>query len=142
VHRIVFQSPSGLEIENPEMKQLMGYIIEQFPQYWHQGHGGGIVDFYDGNNRHLRLLILPHDEYGIYLQYVKKGINEETWLSLFDHMKLNTTAECGDELYASIGLFLPKEKAWLAVEEFCKTGERTEKIDWVSPSDIPEGGNW
>lgn len=143
MHRIVFQTPDGIEIENPEIRQLMEYIIDEFPEYWHQGNGGGILDFEDETKgRRRRLLILPNDEFGIYLQYIKKDNNEETWLSLCNGLELKITAECGEELYASIGLFLPKERAWLAIEEFCKTGERTDKIDWISPSEIPEEGNW
>jgi hypothetical protein len=28
------------------------------------------------------------------------------------------------------------------VEEFAQTGRRSDEIDWIQPSEIPEGGNW
>lgn len=140
--RIVFQAPNGLEIENPELYQLMKNMIHEFPEYWQQGNGNGILDFDDENKGRRRLLILPNAEFGIYLQYIKKDDPKETLLSLFNARELNRTAECGEKLYASIGLFLPKEQAWLAIEEFCKTGEKTDQIDWISPGAIPEEGNW
>lgn len=142
--RVVYVAPDGSSIENPELTELKDYILNRFPEYWHQGNGGATIDFYDENGGQRSLLILPNDEHGIYLKYIieENGNIKETWLSLEDPEKLDETAECSDEWYASIGLFLPKEKAWLVVEEFCKTGERTDKIQWIDSADIPEGGNY
>ena len=47
-----------------------------------------------------------------------------------------------NELFASVGLFLSVEKAWLAIDEFCKTGERTDKIDWIEDSEMPEESSY
>jgi hypothetical protein len=85
------------------------------------------------------MLILPNEKYGYYLHYLDKAGN--AWLSLHDPAKLRETAECADEWYASIGLFLPKDLAWIAVKEFIETGERSSEIKWIKPADLPEGGN-
>lgn len=144
MHKVVYQSPNGLSIENIGINKLKEYIIDQFPEYLYQGNGGASLDFYDGEIHNKSLLILPNEEYGIYLKYLvlENGKVKETWLSLEDRLNLNETAECSDEWFASIGLFLPKEKAWLAIEEFYLIGERTNKIEWLDPDEIPEGGNY
>ena len=55
---------------------------------------------------------------------------------------LEETIEIGDEIYASAGLFLPLELAWRGIEEYMKTGRVSDQIDWITPEDVPENGNW
>ena len=77
----------------------------------------------------------------IYLQYLD-NVKHEIWLSLENVKKLNEVAETADEIYASIGLFLPIEVAWEGIKDFLLTGKRSEKIKWVEPNIIPENGNF
>ncbi|MDR9856638.1 hypothetical protein RJP21_23835 [Paenibacillus sp. VCA1] len=142
MNRVIYQAPNGSEIVLHDLLELKTHVVEEFPDYWHEGHGGGIISWYDDERCTRQLLILPNDDYRVYLQYIDKRKNEksyETWLSLQDSENLGEeTAEYSDELYASIGLFLPVEKAWLAIEEFCETGERTDKIEWIEDTEMPE----
>lgn len=145
MNKVVYQAPNGSEFILHDLVELKNHVLNEFPDYWHEGHGGGIISWLDDEKCTRQLLILPNDDYGIYLQYIDKRKNEksyETWLSLQDSNNLSEeTAEYSDELYASIGLFLPVGKAWLAIEEFCETGE-TDKIDWIEETAMPEDSNF
>jgi hypothetical protein len=68
-------------------------------------------------------------------------IGKHDWLSLGDRTKLGEVV-CPDDWEASAGLFVPKERAWLAIRDFCETGRRSPQIDWIKPGDVPEGGNY
>ena len=50
--------------------------------------------------------------------------------------------ETAEEIYASIGLFLPKEEAWEEIQYFIETGKPLSSIMWITPDDISENGNW
>jgi len=39
-------------------------------------------------------------------------------------------------------LFLPLEKAWVAIYDFLLTGDRSIQIDWTKPELMPEDSNW
>ncbi|MNN93694.1 hypothetical protein D3C81_2121920 [compost metagenome] len=64
------------------------------------------------------------------------------WLSLENELRLNQFVESSDEWYASIGLFMPVEKAWIAISEFLISGEKTDLINWINSEDMPKDGNW
>jgi hypothetical protein len=141
--RIVYRSPDGKVVQNPDVSTMQTLITNPPPGYWLSGCGAATIKFEDGASRHC-LLILPNANYGIYLKFIvlKNGIAKETWLSLQDRAMLSKVCECSDEWYASIGLFLPKDIAWLAIEEFLKTGKRSEKVNWIRPVELPAEGNW
>ncbi|MNJ52699.1 hypothetical protein D3C77_480470 [compost metagenome] len=142
MNKVIYQAPDGSEIVLRSLLEIKRHVVEQFPDYWHAGHGGGIVSWLDDENCTRQLLILPNDDHGIYLQYIDKRKNKksyETWLSVHDANSLGELrAEYADNLYASIGLFLPVDKAWLAIEDFCRLGERTSRIKWIEDTKMPE----
>lgn len=136
-----FHQPTGDVIENISISEMKKYIVDEFREYWMQGSGDGFIDYFiDGSNKYS-MMIGPNEKYGIYLHYIDNE-KDDNWLSLYDKDYLNTVAETADEIYASIGLFLPIEKAWEGIKEFLLTGKRSESITWVKPDIIPEMGNW
>lgn len=106
--------------------------------YWRQGSGGALIEFTAGSRR-ASMILLPHEDHGIYLKWLD---DDETWLSLGDRSRLDSIVECSDEWFASVGLFVSPGEAWTAVEEFCRSGERTSRIAWIAPEEIPPEGNW
>lgn len=136
-----FYQPTGEVIENISIDQMKKYVIDEFIEYWKQGSGDGCINYYVEDSKKVTMMIGPNDEYGIYLHYIDVG-NNKTWLSLKDPSRLGEVAETAEEIYASIGLFLPIEVAWEGIKEFLLTGKRCEKIDWVQPNVIPENGNY
>ncbi len=142
--KIVFESPTGTIFENPNVDDLRQSMIDSFPDYWYQGIGTATIDYFDDEKDQRSLLIFPIDEHGIYLKYLvmeNRRVSEE-WLSLEIPLALDQFVESSDEWYASIGLFMPLEKAWTAISEFLVSGERTELINWINSEDMPEDSNW
>ena len=75
--------------------------------------------------------------------YIGISYNSKEYLSLFDGEHLNEVVDVwGDDLYVSRGLFIPAELAWIGIEDFITNGKLTDKINWISPKDIPEDGNY
>ena len=141
---IKYQSPNEPAVENPNIDELRTKMIDNFPEYWHQGKGTAAIQYICEEKGHRSLLIFPDDKYGIYLKYSTKenGRVKETWLSMENHLWMDTHIECSDEWYASVGLYMPVEKAWAGIKYFLETGERFPKIEWRNTKDMPEGSNW
>ena len=82
-------------------------------------------------------------ELGVFVG-INIGIRESSgcYLSLFNRSMLNEVVDVWDELYISKGLFLPPELAWSGIEDFISKGIISDKIQWITPNDIPEDGNY
>lgn len=139
--KMVFNDPNGDVFEINDYDEFRDTIMMDFETYWLQGSGDGFIDYYEDDKKIVTLFIGPNIEYGIYLRYFE-WCNEKSYLSLFDSNKLNEVAETAEEIYASIGLFLPIEIAWKVIQDFLNTGKTSNKIKWITPHEIPEGGNW
>lgn len=139
--KTIFHASGYESIENIELDELKTYIVDEFYDFWCNGIGEGYIEFFNDNKLVSSLYIGPNEDYGIYLKF----INEETYdelLSLYDSNLLDEVVETSDEIYVSKGLFLPIELAWIGIKEYILKGTLTNKINWVNPEIIPEGGNW
>ena len=137
--QITYRPPLGQVLENPSLEMLRELVTNPPAGYWDQGSGGATLDCSTENSK-VSLMLFPDSRHGVYLRFYDE--EENPWLSLHDEAKLSEVIECNDEWYVSVGLFLSKETAWLAVKEFCMTGRRSPDVRWILPSAIPEGGNW
>ncbi len=141
---MIFSGPTGKDELLVDACELKSAVL-RFPcAYWERGHGGATLMTTQPDGRKLTLLILPNSEHGIYLHYFEAiaGQNVGELLSLNDATKLDIVAECADEWYASIGLFLKPEDAWRGIEDFIQTAQPSSRIQWINPSEIPANGNW
>lgn len=141
MRQIVFTDPNGKKKVIDNADWLKSIIIDQFETYWLQGSGDGFIDFYENDNKISTLMIGPNVEYGLYLHFID-NINKTDLLSLYSEDKLNEVVETAEEIYASIGLFLPVDVAWGVILDFVETGRTSSNIRWITPKDIPEEGNW
>lgn len=143
MRRIVFNSPDdSFEITARDMKKLKSKMIDNFMDYWQEGSGEGDIQIFENSRISSTLMIEPSVELQrIYLHYIDH-VNNKDLLSVYDKNDLEETIEIGEEIYASAGLFLPLELAWRGIEEYVKTGKASEQIDWITPEDGPENGNW
>ncbi|MDE5557689.1 MAG: hypothetical protein K2J32_08375 [Ruminococcus sp.] len=92
------------------------------------------------NNNGKSIALVSMKEYGVFLGY---SDGESTHLSLHNKNTLDKVVDVwGDGLYVSEGLFIPPEIAWQCICEFVTTGSIHYNIEWISPDDIPEGGNY
>lgn len=141
--RIVFNAPEDSEeITVRDLGQLRSEMIDDFAQYWQDGSGEGDIQIFENNQLQSTLMIEPSIELErIYLHFID-NLNGEDWLSVYDRENLEETIETVEEVYASAGLFLPLELAWKGIGEYVKTGRRTGQIDWITPKEMPENGNW
>jgi hypothetical protein len=87
----------------------------------------------------IRLSIWSNPVHGLLLMYEKTGDDRDgTFYSKGDSMRLYEWVRSlhGDPL--PVGLFIPYERAWVAVKEFMETdGARSSGIEWISAEDLP-----
>lgn len=95
--------------------------------------------------KNMCLFISFVKEIGVFIA-ISNEPNGPTFLSLFNRTTLSEVVDIevkyGNEIYVSKGLFIPAELAWIGVEEFITNGVKTNKIQWITPKDLPEEGNW
>ncbi len=140
-NKVIFRNPNGDKCEIADLIAMKLDIIEDFDNYWMQGSGDGYIEFFEDEINISTLMLGPNIKYGLYLHFID-NVKKIDLLSLSNENKLNEVAETADEIYASIGLFLPKEKAWEGIQYFVETGKPLASIRWIKPDIIPENGNW
>ena len=121
-------------IRNPGSDELRDLIVN--PNLPGREWGEALITFVDAL-RTVSLIVLNEASLGHYLKYDPSG---DTWLSVGDRARLGDEI-CPDDWCVSAGLFVPTDKAWLAVSDFCSTGLRSLEIEWIRPSEIPPTGN-
>jgi hypothetical protein len=88
----------------------------------------------------VNLWMWGHPDLGVLLIYQKAGGgHHEAFTSKGDLSKLKQWVRTlhGDPM--PIGLYIPFERAWLAVKEFIETdGQLPNSIEWVRTSDLPD----
>lgn len=100
----------------------------------------GYINVHDNGVKTATIAIASLRDYGVFIGYSDR--NEEK-LSLADRSRLDSVLDVwGDGLYVSEGLFIEPEKAWKAITEFVSSGKITQDIEWITPDDIPEDGNF
>lgn len=135
----LYEIPEGETITNIDSDIVYNDIIKNFKNYWSSVSTACTeVQYYEDDELIASLFINVHLDYGIYLRHES---NEEK-LSVFDKNKLNEIVWTKDVCDFSMGLFLPPELAWKGIKEFLETGTASKEIDWISPDDLPEGGNY
>ena len=122
---------------DPDLEQLRQVVIERGAEFGEAGFT------FANAHRRTSLIAIFHEPIGYYLKYLASLTPPlpEPWLSLGDRSRLAEVVT-PDDWEASVGLFIAKEAAWLAIEDFCRTGERSSRISWIQPRDMPRSGNW
>ena len=101
---------------------------------------GGTGYLYKDSEPKAQLCIACADESAMFLG-MKSGDSE--YLSLGDAGALSETIDVwGDDLLISRGLFIPLRKALYAIRYFAETGEPDPALQWISPEELPEDGNY
>lgn len=94
----------------------------------------------DNGRIDINLEMWGHPIHGVLLIYSKWGGGyKETYSSKGDLRRLREWVRTLHNDQRPVGLFIPFEKAWLAVKEFIETeGELPKGIEWVANKDLPE----
>lgn len=129
-------------MRHPDLNALKMLVLSPDGPGWQFSEAG--IDYFLEDGRRHHLLVLGHPEFGYYLQFL--GPNgcfgpDDIWLSLGDRTRLGEVV-CPDDCEASVGLFIPRELAWQAIQFFCTTGARSPMIEWISHLEVPGTGNW
>lgn len=87
----------------------------------------------------LDLTMLGNPDHGVLLHYHKRGGGRgEIYYSKGDLTRLKQWVWTVHGDLMPIGLFIPFERAWLAVKEFMETdGALPKSIEWIADADIP-----
>jgi hypothetical protein len=120
---------------NPDPIWLRDLILDPFGVG--RVFGEASIVFSD-NSRKVELIAITDWTLGYYLKY-RSDLSE--WLSLGDASRLSEVV-CPDDWEASVGLFISPNLAWLAVQEFCRSGERSNEIRWIRPCELPVAANY
>lgn len=124
-----------IEFEGQTIQELESFL---YPNQEFKDCCGTIT--YTENEKKSGLSIAAVNEYGVYIGFSDE--NREC-LSISDRSKLSTVIDVwGDGLYVSEGLFISPQQAWRCICEFIETGNISEEIDWITPDDLPEEGNY
>lgn len=103
-----------------------------------------------------RLMVGFYEELGLCLTYEEfydavvvtvTGKKRQTrrskpYLALYDRDQLDETVDIYYELYVSKGLLMPPELAWEGIEYFVQQGGQSNELEWITPDELPEEGNW
>lgn len=133
-----YDLPDERMIINIDHDIVYNDIIKNFKNYWSSVSTACIeIQYFEDDELVASLFINVHLDYGIYLRHESREVK----LSVFDKSKLNEIVWTKDVCDFSLGLFLPPSIAWKGIKEFLETGTASTEIEWISPDDIPEGGN-
>lgn len=142
--QFIFRQPTGENILNPDPGFVASAMLSPPVGYWRQGSGDANIECWEDGINMSEIIIAENEQFGFYMRFYdnEEHCNPEPWLSLQDRSMLAVTAECCDEWFASVGLFVIPERAAKAVAEYIQTGLKPTSIEWIRPSEIPENGNY
>ncbi len=114
------------------LSKLFELICESSPigQPWDQA---SLFGKYKGEV--IELIITSADN-GYYIEATDKDL-----ISCWNRKQLHEII-CPDDIEFPLGSVLPVEVAWEVIKTFVKTGELSDKIEWISWNDVPEDANW
>jgi len=129
--QITFIAPDGEERLDPSREFLKELILKRGDEYWQSGSGDAALWFDYDEERRARLILIENEPEGFFLLY--ESPDEGMYYCPTNEAELEQTITVyvgGEEMEVSVGHFLNKQVAWLAVEDFLQSGERSAKLKW------------
>ena len=144
--RITYNGPTSDEIvDTSNIASIVATFVDPVPGYWNRGARGASI-IYQEATAASRLNILPHGDNKFYFQHLRRKDDAGRWrgelLSLRDKMALDIIIVANCDWRASEGLFLDGRLSSLVVQDFVRSGEPSNVIEWVRPNQLPSTGNW
>jgi hypothetical protein len=129
-----FSPPNGDFLTSPDMAWLKHLVLKEGPDYWNAGAGQAAIWFGKGKRR-PELDLTFDKSFGFSLQHIDAKSVHYVSLGKGDFAHAVTVYVCGDPLVLPSAFFIPRRLAWIAVEEFCRTGLRSANIRWGKRSE-------
>jgi hypothetical protein len=89
----------------------------------------------------ISLSMWGNPKLGVLLEYKRFGGEDppQAWYSKGDMQKIRQWVRSLHDTPLPVGLFIPFDRAWLAVKEFMETeGMLPTSIEWINSSDLPK----
>lgn len=89
----------------------------------------------------IELTMWGRPELGVLMQYARYGggVPRQDWFSKGDMSRIREWVRSLHSTPLPVGLFIPFDRAWLAVKEFMETeGQMPTSIEWVNSTELPE----
>jgi hypothetical protein len=126
-------TPLGDYIKPLDMTWLREMILHGGSEFWNAGSGEAAVDY-----GQLALNLIFHEDYGFYLAYHESDTARYVPWMLDECGRVVTVSTGGQPFDLPEALFVPRDLAAVVIEEFCRTGQRTqEAIRWKRSNEIP-----
>jgi hypothetical protein len=130
---VAFVPPAdGAEVATPDTGWLRDRVLHGGEDFWCSGSGQGWLKHPGG----AELLLAFAGRHGFFPEYI--GPQRDRWLVISEEPVQGKVPVWigGDPIIVSQRFFVPADAAWAAVEEFCATGGRTRRLNWVRQSDV------
>ena len=133
--QIRFLSPSGEDIDDPEISGLRELVLTRGEEYWNVGSGeAGIDRIKNGELTRLRLIF--HKGLGFYIVYLDPVGNRFVSLGPGSFQQVVAPPVGGDPLYLPAKFFVSRPAAWDVIEVFCESGRRSSRVSWANSEEL------
>jgi hypothetical protein len=139
---VKFEGPAG-DIPVVDIGFVEGVFLNPKDDFWDQDSRSGLISYESGSKKTC-IIINPFGSSKFYFKHLSYTNNriEKTLLSVGNKLDLEVVVMANCEWKASRGLFLNSEIAARVAIEFIRTGDPSPIIEWITPSQLPESGNW
>src|SRR6266446_7502159 len=118
-----FRPPNKPEVINPPTGWLREVVLDGDEQYWSGGSGDGSLWTKVGSDT-VSLGLILKEPYGFVVQYGKADSTEDfVAISSTDYSRTVQVWLGGNPWTVPTAFLVNRQKAWEAVEHFCRTGE-------------------
>jgi hypothetical protein len=132
-------TPMGEVVHRPDSSWLRELMLHAGPEFWNAGGGDAKVE-----HGLAWIILIFHEQYGFSMDY--RDPSEDCtycpWMQDGHGRPVEVTTG-GSSFFLPEAMFVPRDLAFAVVEEFCRTGRRSDKIRWLPATDVrwdPEAG--
>jgi len=137
---LVFIVPGdGSEVAEPDVNWLRELVLNGDSEFWNSGSGQGWLRDQD---QKTELLLTFHEDHGFSLDYCDSRSTYFVSLGNGDFTHKIKVYIGGDPEFLPTARFVSRKEAWLAIEEFCRSGRMTTKIKWGKRSEQKWSTAW
>lgn len=134
---VKYRSPAGETTEIPSVETLVRLLAQAPESYWQEGSGDAAVYYKRGSDTSM-LLLFKKEPFGFHVEYFARLGRHDHYLSVGSGVmsELVTIYVGGEPHKLPTGVFISSEAAQAAVEEFFRTGQRTDKVVWKNRREL------